>query len=384
MVLLFIKVRAGRTALVKTNHLPALPENYQDDMGTRGKAVKKKLMRRNNWMKSTINVGALIVALILLFQTASATNRWGANYFPNVPLTTQDGVTVHFYDDLIKGKIVVIDLIYTHCVDACPLETAKLVQVQKMLGDRVGKDIFFYSISIDPAHDTPQVLKEYAEKYHVGPGWTFLTGKKEDIDLISKKLGLYSEPDPNDRDGHTPSVLLGNEPAGQWMRNAATDNSRFLSNIIGNWLNGWKDAKPFEAKNNYEQAAKIDMNDKGRYIFASQCAACHTIGHGDKIGPDLLNITHVRERAWLERFISTPDKVLAEKDPVATALFEKYKQVTMPNLRLADVDLNSLMKFLEKQTAPPADSAVPAAANVSAAETNKTSEIKTGLAGSNR
>src|SRR5215467_942350 len=96
--------------------------------------------------------------------------RWGANYFPNVVLVTQDGTKVRFYDDVIKGKIVVIDLIYTHCVDACPLETARLVQVQKMLGERVGKDIFFYSISIDPKHDTPKVLKEYAAKYHVGPG----------------------------------------------------------------------------------------------------------------------------------------------------------------------------------------------------------------------
>jgi len=83
----------------------------------------------------------------------------GRGLFPNVTLTTQDGKQVHFYDDVLKGKIVVIDLIYTHCVNACPLETARLVQVQKMLGDRVGKDIFFYSISIDPENDTPKVLK---------------------------------------------------------------------------------------------------------------------------------------------------------------------------------------------------------------------------------
>ena len=123
--------------------------------------------------------------------------HWGANYFPNVELTTQDGKKVKFYDDLIRGKIMVIDLIYTHCVDSCPLETARLVQVQKILGDRVGKEIFFYSITIDPKRDTPEVLKAYAEKYHVGLGWTFLTGKKQDIDLISKKIGLYTEPDPS-------------------------------------------------------------------------------------------------------------------------------------------------------------------------------------------
>lgn len=303
--------------------------------------------------KTIARLGLLAIAVALLCEPALAGNRWGANYFPNVPLTTQDGKTVHFYDDLIKGKIVVIDLIYTHCVDACPLETARLVQVQKMLGDRVGKDIFFYSISIDPDHDTPAVLKEYAEKYHVGPGWTFLTGKKEDIDLLSKKLGLYTEPDPNDRDGHTPSVLLGNEPGGQWMRNTATDNPRFLSILINNWLDGYKNAKPLPANANYDKAAPLDLSDRGRYIFAKQCAACHTIGHGDKIGPDLLGVASIRDRGWLARFISTPEKVLAEKDPIATALFEKYKQVNMPNLRMDPGDLESLLNFLEKQTVAP-------------------------------
>src|SRR5476649_119157 len=119
-----------------------------------------------NTKRVKIGVGAKAVVALLAAAVAlmwigpaSAANRWGADYFPNVPLTTQDGTTVHFYDDLIKGKIVVIDLIYTHCKDMCPLETARLAQVQRLLGDRVGKDIFFYSISIDPKQDTPEVLK---------------------------------------------------------------------------------------------------------------------------------------------------------------------------------------------------------------------------------
>ncbi len=313
-------------------------------------------MRRKR-LAGFLNFTAILIAIFFITaqKPAAAENPWGANYFPNVVFTTQDGEKVHFYDDVLKGKSVVIDLIYTHCVDACPLETARLVQVQRMLGDRVGKDIFFYSITIDPVHDTPQVLKEYAKKYHVGPGWTFLTGKKADIELVGRKLGLWSDPDPNNRDGHTPSVLIGNEPGGQWMRNAATDNPRFLSNMIGNWLNGWSRAKPLDANINYEKASQIDLRDKGRYIFASQCAACHTIGHGDKIGPDLLGVTNVRDRKWLERFITEPDKVLAEKDPIAVALFKKYNQVNMPNLRMADVDLKQVLDFLGRQDAAPKD-----------------------------
>src|ERR1044072_3777398 len=69
-----------------------------------------------------------------------------SSHFPNVELITQDGKKVHFYDDLIKGKVVAIELMYTTCKYNCPLETARLVQLQKLLGDRMGKDVFFYSI----------------------------------------------------------------------------------------------------------------------------------------------------------------------------------------------------------------------------------------------
>jgi protein SCO1/2 len=312
------------------------------------------MTRRNN-LKGGIALGIIFTGIIFYFCHAPAAkafdkSRWGVNYFPNVELITQDGKRVKFYDDLLKGKIVVIDLIFTHCVDSCPLETARLAQVQKILGDRVGKDVFFYSITIDPKHDTPQVLKAYSQKYHVRPGWLFLTGKKENIDLISKKLGLYTEPDPRDRDGHAPSVVIGNEATGQWMRNAATDNPRFLSILIGDWLNSWKYAATAPNKNAAE-AAPLKLN-AGQYVFTTQCAACHTIGHGDKIGPDLQGVTNVRNHAWLTKFIEQPDKVLAMKDPIATALFKKYKQVRMPNLRLGDGDTSAVLSFLKQQSQP--------------------------------
>src|SRR5690348_15896097 len=155
---------------------------------------------------------------------AKTDSQWGGNHFPNVELTTQDGKKVRFYDDLIKGKVVAIELMYTTCKYNCPLETARLVQLQKLLGDRMGKDIFFYSITIQPEIDTPEVLKQYAAKYHVGPGWLFLTGKEADIKLLSRRLGLDSLPNANDPDGHTPSLLIGNEATGIWMKNSALDN----------------------------------------------------------------------------------------------------------------------------------------------------------------
>ena len=287
---------------------------------------------------------AAFAAALLCACPAAAANHWGADYFPNVALTTQDGTTVHFYDDLLKGKVVAINVIYTHCTDECPLETAKLVQVQRLLGERFGRDVFFYSITIDPEHDTPKVLKAYADKFGVGPGWLFLTGKAEDIRLVTKKLGLSRASDSDNRDGHTSSLMLGNEAAGQWMRNSAVDNPRFLAVKIGD-IAGWHEQKRGRS---YAEAVTVPVPNKAELLFRSQCGACHTIGQGDKVGPDLSGVTTRRERAWLERYLAEPEKVLREGDPIATALFQKYNNVRMPNLGLSRDEVSMLLAYLTK------------------------------------
>ena len=142
-----------------------------------------------------------------------------ARYLPNVALRTQDNREVRFYDDLIKGKIVTLNFISSTCADGtCPLITANLVHVQRLLRDRVGRDIFMYSITLDPKHDTPPALKRYARAYRVGPGWEFLTGKPEDIEFLRRKL-RFTDPDPVvDRDParHSGNVRYGNEPMTLW------------------------------------------------------------------------------------------------------------------------------------------------------------------------
>ena len=290
---------------------------------------------------------ALLAGVVIFLHTdpAFAANRWGADYFPNVPLTTQDGSTVHLYDDLLRGKSVAINVIYTSCKDECPLETARLVQLQRLLGERMGKDIFFYSITIDPKRDTPEVLKAYAEKYGVGPGWLFLTGKEDDIKLVTKKLGLSRRRDAASKDGHSASLMVGNEPSGQWMRNSAVDNPQFLATTIGNFL-GWKNTAPGKS---YAEARPLVL-DKGEYFFQSQCSVCHTIGQGDKMGPDLLGASARRDRAWLTRYIMAPDRMLAEGDPIATALFEKYQYARMPNLRLGSEEAAAVLSYIDAQS----------------------------------
>jgi protein SCO1 len=298
---------------------------------------------------TVVLVSALIAGAATLVRPpgALAAGRWGADYFPNVPLVTQDGTVVRFYDDLLKGKAVAVNLIYTRCTASCPLETAKLAQVQRLLGGRPGHDIFFYSISIDPGHDSPQVLKAYAEKFHAPPGWLFLTGKEEDIRLVSKKLGLSSLTDAASRDGHLPSLMIGNEPTGEWMRNSAVDNPQFLATTITNFLGKWKSPDPATS---YAEAHRIPSLGRAEILFRSRCAACHTIGQGAALGPDLLGVTGRRQRPWLARYIAGPDRLLAEGDPIATGLFARYANVRMPNLELSSGEVGDLIDYLDEQT----------------------------------
>src|SRR5919202_2983541 len=307
-------------------------------------------VRWQSWT-TVVTAGAVLWAAVLLVSNLRSSSsppsggggveRWGPDYFPNVELVTQDGDTVRFYDDLLKGKSVAINLMYTSCQDECPLETARLVQLQRILGDRVGRDLFLYSITIDPRHDTPDVLKEYADKFHVGPGWLFLTGRLDDIRLIAKKLGLSSTMNIRDSDPHATMLMVGDEPSRQWMQNSAEDNPRFLASTIGTFL-GWRSDEPARS---YAEAQPLAL-DQGGYLFRTRCLGCHTVGNGDGIGPDLAGVTDRRDRAWLERYLAEPDQVLASGDPIAAALFARYNRVPMPNLALTRDDVADLLAYL--------------------------------------
>jgi protein SCO1 len=136
-----------------------------------------------------------------------------AAHFPNVLLRTQDNRAVRFYDDLVKGKLVIISFMFTSCTDLCPRTTANLVKVKDALGAHAGRDVFLISVSVDPAHDTAAVLKKYTERFHTGPGWTFVTGGVEDVALIQRKLGVAATDDEPD---HTGMLVYGNDATGSW------------------------------------------------------------------------------------------------------------------------------------------------------------------------
>lgn len=136
------------------------------------------------------------------------------NYFTDTPLLTQEGRKVHFYSDVLKGKVVLISFIYTNCTDICPLLMHNLQDVQDKLGDRFGRDIFFVSISVDPEDDTPEELRKYGERYNAKAGWTFLTGTKENVDRVVYRLGQYA-PDFED---HSMLFLLGDVKNARWQK----------------------------------------------------------------------------------------------------------------------------------------------------------------------
>ncbi len=135
-------------------------------------------------------------------------------YFTDLPLLTQDGKEVRFYTDMLKGNVVLISFVYTNCTEVCPILMPNLVRIQELLGERPVRNVSLISISVDPEDDTPEVLKAYGEKYGAKPGWTFLTGKKENVDWVVYKLGQYTE----DFEDHSMLFLLGDVKNARWAK----------------------------------------------------------------------------------------------------------------------------------------------------------------------
>ena len=153
---------------------------------------------------------------------------------PDIELLDQNGRKIHFYTDLVKGQTVVINFIFTTCTTICPPLGATFARVQKALGDKVGRDVRFISISVDPATDTPERLKAWGAKFHAGEGWTFVTGNKPQVDELLRALGASSAR----REDHSPTVLIGNDAHGTWTRTYGLANTSKLVEIINEAIAG--------------------------------------------------------------------------------------------------------------------------------------------------
>ena len=307
-----------------------------------------------------IGLTTLLLALIASVHAGAARANgqvWGADYFPNYELTAHTGEKLRFFDDLIAGKVVAINFIFTDCTDVCPMETARLVDVYRLLGERVGKDVHFYSITIDPENDTVPVLNEYADRFGIdGRNWKFLTGDKRQIDHIRDKFGLYgSAAEEADLSNHNINLVLGNQSTGHWVRRSPFENPYILANQLGSWLHGGKITSAY-TRQEYAEAPALRQISAGEMMFRDRCSSCHVISGGlaparnvRALGPDLFAVSQRRDPQWLRRWLAEPDKMLAEGDPIATALYAQF-EIIMPNFRLEANEIEALIDYMASET----------------------------------
>ncbi|HEX8433522.1 SCO family protein [Archangium sp.] len=168
----------------------------------------------------------LLLALVLGVHARAAEGGAGARttpsaeekaraWFTDTVLVTQEGKQVRFYSDVLKDRVVVISFLFTRCNTACPMIAARLNQIRAQLGEQFGREVYFISISVDPEHDTPQRLKEFALRQQAThAGWTFLTGSKEDVNQVIARLGQYVE----NIEGHSTLLIAGNEKKKHWTK----------------------------------------------------------------------------------------------------------------------------------------------------------------------
>lgn len=157
---------------------------------------------------------------------------------PDVEVLDQDGNVRHFYTDLVKGKTVAVNFIFTNCTTICPPLGATFARVQHELGDKAGRDVHFISVSVDPLTDTPERLKAWGAKFKAGPGWTFVTGNKEEIDRLLRALGAAT----SRREDHTPSVIIGNDERDVWTRTYGLASASQMIGVIDSVIAGKESA----------------------------------------------------------------------------------------------------------------------------------------------
>jgi protein SCO1/2 len=154
-------------------------------------------------------------------------------YFTDTMLMNQNGEKMRFYTDLLKGKVVIINCFFATCKGSCLPMNRNLEKVQEALGDRLGKEIYIISLSVDPVVDTPTRLKSYAKQLNARPGWYFLTGEKQNVEFVLKKLGQFV----TDKQDHLNIFIIGNERTGLWKKAFGLAPSSELVKIVDTVLN---------------------------------------------------------------------------------------------------------------------------------------------------
>lgn len=147
---------------------------------------------------------------------------------PDVTLINQDGKKVRFKFLVETEKLVIVDFIYATCTTICPVLSAGYINLQNKLGNSDKKPRLL-SITIDPEHDTPKIMKDYLKRYNAKPGWDFLTGSRSDIDKVMRAFNAYIP----DKMSHYPINLIHSPTDGTWVRLYGILSSReFLNEYV--------------------------------------------------------------------------------------------------------------------------------------------------------
>jgi len=192
-------------------------------------------------MKSTL-IGILLLFFLTNLtsgqQPNAATNSKNDQsaahkYFTDTILINQNGEKMRFYTDLLQGKTVIIDTFFSTCKLSCLPMTRNLEKIQEALGERLGKDVYILSVTVDSEMDTPAQLKAFGDKFHARPGWYFLTGTKENVDFVLRKLGQYVD----NKQDHLNVFIIGNERTGLWKKAYGLATSDELIKVVDSVVN---------------------------------------------------------------------------------------------------------------------------------------------------
>jgi protein SCO1/2 len=190
----------------------------------------------HKWLSGLATFAAFFIAFGLAAvptHAQQAEPSAAEKYFTDTVLVNQNGEKMRLYSDLLKGKTVIINSFFATCQGSCMPMSRNLEKVQEALGDRIGKDAYIISISVDPEVDTPTALKAYAKKLNAQPGWYFLTGDKANIEFALKKLGQFVD----NKQDHLNIFIIGNERTGLWKKAFGLAKSEELVKVVESVLN---------------------------------------------------------------------------------------------------------------------------------------------------
>jgi protein SCO1/2 len=176
------------------------------------------------------------------------------SYLTNAVLTNHDGKQFKFYDDLVKGKIVLVNMMYAKCDGICPAVTSNLKKVYAGLKGRVGVDTFMYSITLRPEQDSPAAMRHFAQMHRANlPGWHFLTGDPDEIETIRFRLFRWDHPGlDNNIDQHTGMLYVFNDNLSRNCKTPAMSSVRSILETVS-----WMDPIPVQAERVRKNAAKL-------------------------------------------------------------------------------------------------------------------------------